>query len=338
MRPSLGIGLVIALIALALPSSTPAQVQLASPHSLDANLRLGSGGYNGYGRAAVAGNRRIHRPWYSVSRPVQTRLDYHNAFLRNRHYDLDRNVPRYGPPAAGAAGSPPPVFLPLESPTSTARGRLPQDAERQMELLSYAVGFYLGREIRGGLELDGVGVDLDRVVTGFDAGIRGAEPAVSRTQLDAILSAVHDQMQARMVEHLLADDPEFRKRSDDNAMRSREFLEAFRSRPGAVTLPGGVTYKATRSGTGATPAPTDAVRVNVRMMLVDGTLIGDWRDTDIRIDQAIAGGAQVLPRMKEGARWIVAIPPELAYGTTGRYPEIGPNEALFADIELLEIK
>ena len=42
--------------------------------------------------------------------------------------------------------------------------------------------------------------------------------------------------------------------------------------------------------------------------------------------------------MKEGAKWQVYIPTELAYGTRGAGSIIGPNEALIFDIELVSIK
>ena len=42
--------------------------------------------------------------------------------------------------------------------------------------------------------------------------------------------------------------------------------------------------------------------------------------------------------MRTGAKWQVAIPPNLAYGRRGAGGAIGPNETLLFDIELLEIK
>ena len=47
---------------------------------------------------------------------------------------------------------------------------------------------------------------------------------------------------------------------------------------------------------------------------------------------------KVLPRMKVGARWLTAIPPDLAYGPAGDPPAIGPNETLLVEVELVEIK
>ena len=52
----------------------------------------------------------------------------------------------------------------------------------------------------------------------------------------------------------------------------------------------------------------------------------------------IKGWQEVLPLMKEGAKWQVYIPAELAYGPRGAGDIIGPNEVLVFDIELLSVK
>ena len=39
--------------------------------------------------------------------------------------------------------------------------------------------------------------------------------------------------------------------------------------------------------------------------------------------------------MKEGSKWEVILPPELAYGKRGFAPKIGPNQTLIFEIERL---
>jgi len=42
--------------------------------------------------------------------------------------------------------------------------------------------------------------------------------------------------------------------------------------------------------------------------------------------------------MKEGAKWQLYIPSDLAYGERGAGKDIGPNSTLIFDIELLSVK
>ena len=52
----------------------------------------------------------------------------------------------------------------------------------------------------------------------------------------------------------------------------------------------------------------------------------------------IQGWQEVLPLMKEGAKWEVTIPSDLAYGERGTGHGIGPNETLVFTIELVKVE
>lgn len=51
----------------------------------------------------------------------------------------------------------------------------------------------------------------------------------------------------------------------------------------------------------------------------------------------ISGWDQGVVGMKVGGRRELVIPPELAYGKTGAYPVIGPDETLVFVVDLLEV-
>ena len=42
--------------------------------------------------------------------------------------------------------------------------------------------------------------------------------------------------------------------------------------------------------------------------------------------------------MKEDAKWEIFVPPDLAYGKTGRDKRIPPNSALIFELELLSVE
>lgn len=54
--------------------------------------------------------------------------------------------------------------------------------------------------------------------------------------------------------------------------------------------------------------------------------------------QVIKGWQQGVPGMKEGGIRRLIIPAELAYGSMGAPPKIGPNEPLVFDIELISVQ
>lgn len=54
------------------------------------------------------------------------------------------------------------------------------------------------------------------------------------------------------------------------------------------------------------------------------------------LDGVISGWTQGIPGMKVGGQRLLAIPPEMAYGSTGR-PNIAPDETLFFVVELVDV-
>ncbi len=87
--------LAITVLAAAM-APTPAQVRVGSSgHALDANLQLGSGGYN-----SRSGPRQqfMNRPTYTVSASGATVYRHHSALGMNRRYGVGRTGP-YAPRA-----------------------------------------------------------------------------------------------------------------------------------------------------------------------------------------------------------------------------------------------
>lgn len=208
------------------------------------------------------------------------------------------------------------------------------DADRT----SYAIGFDLGAATIERLGLDGVEYDRDVLLQGFEDAVRGVEPEFGDSQMSAALAVLHRDVANRLAEQQMAENPVFRALAEQNAAASASFLKAFAQNEGARQLPGGIVYLVEAAGEGPSPQAGDAVTLSFIARLQDGTLIGDERSAVVEIDGMIEGARVALTSMRVGDRWIVALPPELAFGLGGRGNEIGPNEAVLAEVELLGIE
>ena len=95
------------------------------------------------------------------------------------------------------------------------------------------------------------------------------------------------------------------------------------------------------TGSGSEAAAGDCIVANYHGVLVDGTVFdssyergGPSRFSLLRV---IEGWQQGIPGMKEGGVRVLTIPSEMAYGTAGNAPIIGPDADLVFVVELVEV-
>ncbi len=125
-----------------------------------------------------------------------------------------------------------------------------------------------------------------------------------------------------------------------NLREGRTFLAQNKARKDVVTLPGGLQYQVLRQGSGITPMLPDTVTLHYRGMHLDGREFDNTYarggPVAVRIRAMIPGWRKALLLMNEGAKWRLFIPHYLAYTNRGK-GEVGPNEVLIYDIELLKV-
>ena len=119
--------------------------------------------------------------------------------------------------------------------------------------------------------------------------------------------------------------------------KNEAFMVQFAKTAGVTTLPNGLEYLVVKEGTGDLPQANDTVTVNYRGTLTDGTEFDHNDNWTTSIKKLIPGWQQILPLMKVGSKWHIAIPPNLAYGVRGMPPRIPANTVLVFDLELVAI-
>lgn len=111
-----------------------------------------------------------------------------------------------------------------------------------------------------------------------------------------------------------------------------------------VELPSGLQYKVLRSGPdgGLSPKRNSPCECHYRGYLVDGQEFDSsykrGTPTTFAPNQVIKGWTEAMQLMKEGDKWQLFIPSELAYGESQRGQFITPGALLLFDIEILKVK
>ena len=110
-----------------------------------------------------------------------------------------------------------------------------------------------------------------------------------------------------------------------------------------ITTASGLKYIDIVPGTGETPSMGQTVTVHYTGTLENGKKFDSSVDKGqpytftLGRDPVIQGWVEGLTSMKAGGKRKLIIPPDLAYGATGR-PGIPPNATLLFDVELLSVK
>ena len=136
-------------------------------------------------------------------------------------------------------------------------------------------------------------------------------------------------------------DKEAEKAAGENKQIGEAFLAENAKREGIKVTSTGLQYEVLESGNGAQPTANDKVEVHYTGKLIDGTVFDSSVERGVPamfgVTQVIPGWVEALQLMKEGDKWRLYIPSDLAYGPNGAGGVIGPNATLIFDVELLRV-
>lgn len=203
------------------------------------------------------------------------------------------------------------------------------DTKNRKEAISYAIGVTTARN----LVKDGVEFNPETVIRGMQDALSGQRLQMNEHEIRMVMSGLVGEMRQKMAAN--------RKEAEEiNKKRGEEYRASYAKQEGVVTLPNGVMYKAQRTGSGPKPSDESEVLVNYRGTLTSGKEFDatqDGKPAKLQVGRLIVGWREALKLMPAGSRWTVVIPPQLGYGQRGVGADIGPNETLVFDIDLVEV-
>jgi FKBP-type peptidyl-prolyl cis-trans isomerase len=119
------------------------------------------------------------------------------------------------------------------------------------------------------------------------------------------------------------------------------FIEQAAKLPGAKKTASGLVYIEEKAGTGASPKPTDKIRIHYHGTTTDGTVFDSSVDrgtpVEYQLDGMIPCWVEGVQFMKVGGKARLICPPNLAYGDRGAPPVIKPGATLAFQLELIDI-
>lgn len=207
-----------------------------------------------------------------------------------------------------------------------------EKAELQTEeqKFSYAMGFSLGKELKGVEEK----FDLSLLHQGIQDGYGGEKGLLTEAESQEIQQAFSKRQHDKQVQKIVAVIQKNRKAAD-------EFLAANKDKNGVKVTASGLQYKVIKEGKGAKPAAEDMVRVHYKGRTIGGEEFDSSfkrnEPAELRVNQVIPGWQEALLLMPVGSSFELYLPPDLAYGDQGVPPAIEPGSLLIFEVELLDI-
>jgi FKBP-type peptidyl-prolyl cis-trans isomerase FklB len=198
------------------------------------------------------------------------------------------------------------------------------------DMMSYAVGV----EVAKNFKKQAIEFNPQVLIQGLKDELAGKKLLLSEPELRSLMSDLQSEVRRRMAAKRQAAVVE-------NRMKGAAFLAANKSKKDVVSLKSGVQYEVLKEGSGKKPSATDSVVCNYRGTLIDGTEFDAneaGKPATLKMSSMIPGLKEALLLMPAGSRWKIYIPSELAYGTRGAGADIGPNETLIFEVELLSAK
>jgi FKBP-type peptidyl-prolyl cis-trans isomerase FklB len=193
----------------------------------------------------------------------------------------------------------------------------------QMDSVSYSLGVMMGVSIKkAGI----TGYSEEIFMQALSDVNKGNQTTISADQANMVLNMYFSKL--------------MQMKADSNRLAGEKFLQENALKEGVVKLPSGLEYKVITAGSGVHPTDSSNVTVHYTGTFINGKVFDSsvqrGEPIQIPVNGVIPGWTEALKLMQPGAKWMLYVPAELGYGD--RAPdEIGPNQVLIFEVELLSI-
>lgn len=197
------------------------------------------------------------------------------------------------------------------------------------KIVSYLIGRQVGDQLKTS---QFPGFDLDLLTKGIADSLADAVMPLQQDQIEEAYDVIQAEMQKAAAERAKA------ARAEGDA-----FLAENAKRAGIVTTASGLQYEVISAGNGNGKQPTRNSRVSTHYhgTFIDGRVFDSsvqrGQPAEFPVSGVIAGWTEALQLMKEGDKWRLYVPSDLAYGERGSSGAIPPHCALVFEVELLKV-
>ncbi len=214
----------------------------------------------------------------------------------------------------------------------------------------YLTGLSFGLQLAGQLyryEQAGIPVDRAKVYEAYAKAFKTDSVSMDEMRdAQATFQMLAQQAQQKIMEYYQAQE-EAAKAAKDNSPEAKENKEkgaayiqdAIKKDPSIKTTESGLAYKVVNEGTGEPVGKNGSAVVKYKGQLIDGTVF-DSNDEGANLSPrgTVPGFGEGIAMMNKGAKYILYIPGELAYGVDGQQQAgIGPNATLIFEVEAIDV-
>jgi FKBP-type peptidyl-prolyl cis-trans isomerase len=223
------------------------------------------------------------------------------------------------------------LFLFINNSDAFAENETTKPLEKYKNKVSYIIGTNIAKSLENFKEE----IELDMLIDGIKDQFNKKTLRVAEEESESVMREFSTKMNKRQGEKnkLLA---------KEAIEVENKFLEENRKKKDVVTTESGLQYLILKQGDGPNPERTDKVKVHYRGTTIDGVEFDSsykrGKPALFPVTGVIKGWIEALLLMNVGSKYKLFIPPELAYGSQGAGPRIGPNAVLIFEIELLDIE